>query len=84
MTVIIIPEGLREKLGPEGARGVVQLVNQASQRTRDDVLTLAVERFERRLAEAKADLIKWMFVFSAGQAFLTAALFGTLLAILKL
>lgn len=127
MTVIAIPEPLRDKLGAEAAQALVELLNQASQRTRDDVVSIAAERFQRRLAEeigklrtdllaeiasvraelgsqigsvraelgsqigsvraelagAKADLIRWVFVFWAGQAVLVVGLFGTLLALLK-
>lgn len=50
----------------------------AAQNQREDVISLVEERFERRLAEeigkvrqeiseAKADLIRWMFVFWVGQ-----------------
>ena len=57
MAVIAIPRPLREKLGDDGS---------------------VEERFERRLAEeigkvcheiaeSKADLIRWMFIFWVGQ-----------------
>jgi hypothetical protein len=49
--IIAIPEVLRDKLGPEGARALAELFNEASVRTRDDVIELAVGRFEKRLAE---------------------------------
>lgn len=54
MPVLNLPEILREKLGPEGAQALVELLNQAARDTRDDVVMLAEERFGRRLAEAEA------------------------------
>lgn len=53
------------------------ILNQATTGVRDDVVSLCTERFERRLAEVKADLIRWMFIFWAGQiGVLTGILFG--------
>ena len=49
--IVAIPEVLREKLGPEGARALADLLNEASVKTRGDVIELAVSRFESRLAE---------------------------------
>lgn len=49
--IVAIPEALREKLGPEGARALAGLLNDASMRTRGDVIEIAASRFERGLAE---------------------------------
>ncbi len=49
--IIAIPEALREKLGPEGARALAELLNEVSVQTRGDVIEIAASRFERRLAE---------------------------------
>ena len=49
--IVAIPEVLREKLGPEGARALAHLLNEASVKTRGDVIELAVSRYESRLAE---------------------------------
>ncbi len=49
--IIAIPEVLRDKLGPEGARALAELLNEASVQTRGDVIEIAVSQFERRLAE---------------------------------
>ncbi len=54
--IIAIPEVLREKLGPEGARALADLLNEASVQTRGDVVEIAVSRFERRLAEETGKL----------------------------
>ena len=51
MPIIHVPEVLREKLGPEGARALVDLLNEAGRATRDDMISLVEERFSRRLAE---------------------------------
>jgi hypothetical protein len=54
--IIAIPEVLRDKLGPEGARALADLLNEASVQTRGDVIEVAANRFERRLAEELAEL----------------------------
>jgi hypothetical protein len=78
--VITVPDTLREKLGPEGTKGLVELLNQATSGARDDVVTLCTERFERRLADVKAELIRWMFIFWVGQI---GALTGILFAFFR-
>jgi hypothetical protein len=40
---------LEEKLGDEGMAGLQSFVDDAGQRWKDEVLSIAVERFERRL-----------------------------------
>jgi hypothetical protein len=47
---------LREKLGAEGARALAQLLNQLGGRVCDAAITVAEERFERRLVEATGAL----------------------------
>ena len=54
--IIAIPEALRERLGPEGARALADLLNEASVQTRGDVIEIAANRFERRLAEESSKL----------------------------
>lgn len=44
---------LREKLGPEAAQALVELLDRTTRQTRDQVVLLAEERFGRRLAEAE-------------------------------
>ena len=67
MTVISIPRPLREKLGDDGADALVDLLGKVNDGTRQDIMSLAEEKFERRLAAVEATLIKWMFVFWVGQ-----------------
>lgn len=64
MDVIAIPETLREKLGTDGAQALVDLLNRSGRATRDEVVTLAEERFARRLAEEAA---KWRGELSAAE-----------------
>jgi len=52
---IILPENLRTKLGEDAARELVVLINN----TKADL--------EKEIANTKAELIKWMFIFWLGQ-----------------
>lgn len=67
MTVISIPRPLREKLGDDGADALVELLSKVNDGTRQDVMTLVEEKFEKRLAVVETALIKWMFIFWVGQ-----------------
>ncbi|HKE85806.1 MAG TPA: hypothetical protein VKB50_18730 [Vicinamibacterales bacterium] len=49
MAIARMPEALRERLGDDGAEGLVTLFESAREEWTDDVLTMAVDRFERRL-----------------------------------
>jgi hypothetical protein len=51
VVVLHVPEVLREKLGSDGAKALVDLRNDASRPLRDDILTVVEERFRRHLAE---------------------------------
>ncbi len=51
MPIITVPKPLRDRLGDEGADALIQLINQASQAERVDIVALVEEKFERRLAE---------------------------------
>jgi gas vesicle protein len=54
MAVITIPRVLREKLGEDGADTLVELLNLANQKVKEDVIELSAEKFERRLTEEMA------------------------------
>src|SRR3990167_7631498 len=94
MPVVTVPKALREKLGEDGADRLVEfvngVVNGALNENKRDVIELAAERFERRLAEElgklrvemhdelgklRAEIIKWMFLFWLGQAAVVLGLF---------
>ena len=72
------PRPLREKLGDDGADALVAVINEATKNQREDIVAFVEEKFERRLAEevgklrqeiaeVKADIIRWMFLFWVGQ-----------------
>lgn len=79
MAVILhIPEVLRVKLGEDGARELVTLLNEAIKNLRENVSKTATESLERQITETKAEIIKkiaavesrlvWkMLAFLAGQ-----------------
>ena len=56
MTVVHVPDALRDRLGPEGTKALVELINQAEVKIGGDVIQLAEERFARHLAETIAAL----------------------------
>ncbi|MCD6231676.1 hypothetical protein J7K28_03490 [Candidatus Aerophobetes bacterium] len=85
--VITIPKAIREKLGDEGAEALTELFNKIEDRYKEDIIELAEQRFEKRLAKldvkierVRADLIKWMFIFWVGQV---GVLIGILFAFFK-
>jgi hypothetical protein len=49
--VVAVPEPLQRALGADGAPALVSLLNEVGLAVRASVTALAVERFERRLAE---------------------------------
>jgi hypothetical protein len=56
MPIITVPKPLRERLGEEGAEALVQLINQATEAGKGDVVAVVEERFERRLTEEASKL----------------------------
>ena len=80
MAVIVIPRPLRDKLGDEGADALVDLLNKVDKGTREDIITLVEEKFERRLAAVETTLIRWMFIFWIGQV---GVIIGILFAFFK-
>ena len=85
MVVVLVPEALREKLGAEAAKELVDLINVSTRAAKDSVTELVAERFERRVAETEARLEKrladlesrltWkIFGFWAGQILVMVAL----------
>lgn len=79
MSVIAIPSVLREKLGEGGAEALAEILDKVEESSHAHTLGIIEERFEKRLAETKADLIKWMFIFIFGQYWLIV---GTITGIL--
>lgn len=56
MQVDAVPRAVRERLGPEGTGGLLHVLDLAQREWTDDVLSVAAERFERRLAESASGL----------------------------
>ena len=86
--LIAIPKALREKLGEEGAKGLVELLNSQSQNSGDAITAFVEEKFERRLSvelsklreqfyKNQTAMIRWMFLFWVGQV---GAMLGILFA----
>lgn len=51
MKLISIPKVLREKLGEDGADALLELINQANEGIKGDVIEISSERFEKKLVE---------------------------------
>jgi hypothetical protein len=90
-----ISPALRERLGQEATIGLLELVEAEQMAWSDRVLNIAVERFERRLAEqlaetrvtlvreihdGRVETFKWAFLFWIGQL---AAFWGLLAFMLR-
>jgi bifunctional DNA-binding transcriptional regulator/antitoxin component of YhaV-PrlF toxin-antitoxin module len=64
MSIINVPKPLREKLGEEATDSLIELINQADERMKQDVIVLVEEKFERRLVEEiaklRAELMEYM------------------------
>ncbi len=76
-SVIVLPEVLIKNTNKEEQKELVEFFNGISKSSSEDVIITVEEKFERRLLETKADIIKWMFIFWVGQI-------GVLVAILSL
>jgi hypothetical protein len=88
-----VSSALRDRLGHDATVGLVDFVETADEASEERMLTIALERFERRLAEemgafrvalvreiheGRTETIKWAFVFWVGQL----AAFAGLLALM--
>jgi hypothetical protein len=95
MPVVTVGKPLRDKLGDDGVDSLIELINQSNTEQKNDILEFVEEKFERRLseeigqvrtelvtmiAETKAELIKWMFIFWVGQV---GVILGVLFAFFK-
>ena len=84
-----IPPALRTHLGNDATFGLIELLDTEHKDWSQQMLSIAVDRFERRLAEelsnlrqqitqelvtTRVDMLKWSFVFWIGQVAAMAAL----------
>ncbi len=58
MPVLTIPKPLRAVLGEEGADSLVEVLREWERGTKEDVISLSAEKFERRLTEEATRLDK--------------------------
>ena len=56
MAIVKIPEILRHKLSDNGADALVDLLSEVEKSSRDNVVVLVEEKFERRLTEEISEL----------------------------
>ena len=56
MDVDAVPAALAARLGPEATGGLLHVLDLAHDEWSDDVMSVAAERFKRRLAEEGASL----------------------------
>lgn len=95
MAIISVPKPLREKLGEEGSDALIDMLNKTQENQKVNTIEIVGEKFERRLVEEisslrselkedianlRADIIKWMFIFWVGQA---ATILGALAIFLR-
>lgn len=77
-----VPAALRDRLGHEATIGLIEFAEAEKAVWSEDMLSISVERFERRLAEelgslrvalvreihdGRVETIKWVFIFWVGQ-----------------
>jgi hypothetical protein len=89
-----VSEALLDRLGDEATLGLLEWIESKQTGWSDRVLSITVERFERRLSEemgrfrvdliremhdVRWDVLRWMFVFWVGQFFAFAALLAFML-----
>lgn len=51
MPIITVPKSLREKLGEDGSDALVEMINHAQGKQKNDIIEIVEEKFERRLSE---------------------------------
>jgi len=58
MGLVLFPEVLREKLGNDGAKELVELINASIKNAKENVEEIGTERLERRMTELEAKIQK--------------------------
>ncbi len=78
MDIEHVPPALQERLGPPATLALLSAINAGGRQWKDEVMTSAADRFERRLvdvdtglrlrmSEMETRLLRWSFVFWIGQ-----------------
>ena len=91
-----VSAALQERLGHDASLGLLELVESERTEWSERVLSMAVERFERRLAEeiatlrvavvrelheGRVEMLKWGFLFWVGQVAVFAGLLAFMLRV---
>ena len=82
METLLVPAPVREKRGDAGSDGLVMMFAEAHRIAMEGVdrrLREMDERFERRLADLRFDLLKWNFLFWIGQLAAITAILSVML-----
>ena len=56
MRILKVPKPLRDILGEDGSEGLVEMLEQQQNQTKDATIETAADRFERRLTEVGSEL----------------------------
>lgn len=56
--ILYVPETLQVKLGEDGTKELINLINQAARSMKENVSETAAERIERRIVETKTEIVK--------------------------
>ncbi len=82
MSIVAIPTVLREKLGEKAAEALVELISKSTDEhiehrieETQSSLKIEIEKIRTEIARAKAETIRWTFIFIMGQFW---AIVGTL------
>ncbi len=51
MKIINVPKVLREKLGDDGVEALLELINLADEKMKENIIEIQTEKYERRLTE---------------------------------
>ncbi len=58
MKIINVPKVLREKLGDDGVEALLELINLADEKMKENIIEIQTEKYERRLTEEISKLDK--------------------------
>lgn len=86
-TIVIPPKVLREKLGDDATQELVELINKVAgkevlwEETKEIRAEIASTKLSlsKEIANTRADLIKWMFIFWVSQLAATTGIIAMLL-----